>query len=147
MIYKISSPNQKEWQGKKFTEAELINSNGELFKVSAWAGEFDGKLEIDTELEKNEKGYWKLKKAQTPRSGAFQAIKKVEIAEAQATKAQNIALAQDRSAWMWAKTNATTLISSPNLRDGEVSSAEEMVDKVIAIATKIYNAEPLAPFN
>lgn len=68
--------------------------------------------------------------------------KQAGIAESQDKKAQNIALAQDRSAWMWAKTNATTLLQ------GQVDGldVDEMTNKVLDLATKIYNGEPTEPF-
>jgi hypothetical protein len=43
---------------------------------------------------------------------------------------------------MWAKTNATTLMNSPNLKNSEFSNTDDMVDEMIKVATKIYNAEP-----
>lgn len=95
MIYKITNLKDKEWQGKKFKEADLVNSNGELFKVSAWAGEFDNRSEIDAELEKNDKGYWKLKKEEKPRTSQNQAFKSQVIEKAQETKAKYIGKAQD----------------------------------------------------
>lgn len=70
----------------------------------------------------------------------------VAIQEAQETKARNIEQAQDRSAWMWAKNNASQLISSTNYIGRNLDS-QQMVDLVLEIATKIYNGEPLEPFN
>lgn len=65
------------------------------------------------------------------------------ISEAQGEKAKHIAEAQDRSAWMWAKTNATTLIGD-SMKD---SDNDTITDRILDLATKIYNGEPLSPFN
>ncbi len=68
--------------------------------------------------------------------------KSTQIAEAQSNKAQQIAQAQDRSAWMWAKTNASTLIGD------SMSSAnnDTIANRILDLATKIYNGEPTEPF-
>lgn len=65
------------------------------------------------------------------------------IGEAQATKAQNIAAAQDRSAWMWAKTNASTLLAGSF---GKEENNKYIAEAVLDLATKIYNGEPNEPF-
>jgi len=68
------------------------------------------------------------------------------IGQAQERKEQSIARAQDRSAWMWAKTNASTLLSlMPEALKGKNSDA--IADMVVTLATKIYNGEPLVPFS
>ena len=145
MNYKIRNKIDKDWQGKPFVEATLESPTGEQLKVSAWAGEFNGVDEVELELEKNDKGYWRIRKPKMEKPNFLKANAEVvskSVEKAQEVKAKNIAQAQDRSAWMWAKTNATTIITSSNLKDGETSSAEEMVDKMLALATKIYNGEP-----
>lgn len=60
MIYNITNAIEKEWNGKKFVEATLVDKDMNSFKVSAWAGEFNDKTEWEGDLEKNDKGYWKL---------------------------------------------------------------------------------------
>lgn len=142
MRYKISAKNEKEWQGKKFVEADLVSPTGEAFKVSAWAGEFDGVDEIETELEKNEKGYWKMKKAQIQRP-SFMKDKTETITKAMDAKKENIQEAQDRSAWMWAKNNATTLYGDSMK---EWLNPQDIADKIIELATKIYHGKPTDPF-
>lgn len=147
MIYKITNKQDKTWNDKKYVSADLVDTNGELFPVSAWGGEFDDKTEIDCELEKNEKGYWKIK-AKPKASGGFAKHlteeKKQAIAEAQQNKAKQIEQAQDRSAWMWSKTNASTLIANSNkYKDLDI---DELADLVQSLATKIYNSEPITPF-
>lgn len=67
------------------------------------------------------------------------------IKEAQETKAKNIAQAQDRAAWMWAKNNASQLLSAKTELDG--ISMNDIAGEVIKLATKIYNGEPTEPFN
>lgn len=68
------------------------------------------------------------------------------IKEAQANKAKSIAEAQDRSAWMWAKTNASTILQNADGRFAGKSN-EEIANEIIDLATKIYNGEPTEPFN
>ncbi len=65
-----------------------------------------------------------------------------QIAEAQSNKASQIAEAQDRSAWMWAKNNASTLIGD------SMSSAsnQTIAERILDLATKIYNGELQQPF-
>ena len=67
-----------------------------------------------------------------------------QIAEAQATKAQSISQAQDRTALMWAKTQACELVAHhpvfKNLKD-EV----EVEMQIEALAAKILHME-LTPF-
>lgn len=148
----LSSVDKQTKFGKPMKALEVFCEN-ETRKVNVFSNALDFAnikqgYTINGTMEK--KGdYWDISFAGAEKraGGAYKAVQKADIAEAQAVKAKNIAQAQDRSAWMWAKTNATTIVSSPNLRDGETSTAEEMVEKVIELATKIYNAEPLEPFN
>ena len=61
-----------------------------------------------------------------------------------AKKEEAIHKAQDRSAWMWARTSAATLIANhPSYKDMQPSIIS---DAVIKLATKIYNGEPTEPF-
>lgn len=69
------------------------------------------------------------------------------ISEAQDVKAQNIRAAQDRSAWMWAKTNASTLIANSVGMMEDLDSLDRISQAVEELATKIYNSEPTTPFN
>ncbi len=147
-ILKVESKTTKTDKPYKMCEVEC---NGEVRKVNIWsnAPDFANLKEGSIIVAKmtKEGQYWNISfENEKPRGGAYKAIQKADIAEAQQTKAKNIAEAQDRSAWMWAKTNASTILTSPQLRDSEYSSADEMVEKLIKLATKIYNAEPLEPF-
>ena len=105
MRYKLSNKNEKEWNGKKFVEADLVDTNGEAFKVSAWAGEFDGVDEIETDLEKNDKGYWRMKKAHIQKPN-FMKAKEASIEKAVERKEQGIARSQDNKDWS-IKTSST----------------------------------------
>lgn len=96
MIYKLSNKNEKTWNDKKYVEAELTDPNGELFKVSAWAGEFDGKEEWDGELVKNEKGYWKLV---TKKAVAGANFKQAQVEKSMERKEGSIAKFQDNKEW------------------------------------------------
>jgi len=64
MKYQITNKNNKEWNGKPFVEADLDDGGDEVFKVSAWNNEFVGDY-WEGELEKNDKGYWRIKKPKT----------------------------------------------------------------------------------
>lgn len=67
------------------------------------------------------------------------------IAQSQERKSKSIEEAQDRSAWMWAKTNASTLIANSNLYKDY--PADKLFIVIEELATQIYNSEPLVPFN
>lgn len=87
MIYNITNAIEKEWNGKPFKEAELTDNNGEVFKVSAWGGEFDNKTEWEGELVKNDKGYWKLV---TKKAVAGNNFKSAQIEKVMEKKEQSI---------------------------------------------------------
>lgn len=63
------------------------------------------------------------------------------VEKAQEVKAKNIEAAQDRSAWMWAKTNASTLLAGV-IKHGDYGSNTDIAEDVLDLATKIYNGEP-----
>jgi hypothetical protein len=63
-------------------------------------------------------------------------IKKTAF-EIQQNVSENVAKAQDRSAWMYAKNGAVELLKG---RDWTVEDINDL-------ATKIYNLEPITPFN
>jgi len=67
------------------------------------------------------------------------------IAESQQRKEKSILAAQDRSAWMWAKTNASSIIASPAYIEKGLT-IPELEDRVLKLATLIYNGEPTEPF-
>ncbi len=106
--------------------------------------------EVDGVLWQSPKGGWYLfpPKPETPQGGAPRgnggAYKSKQIMEAMDTKARNIAEAQDRTAWMWAKNNASQLLSGDSRFHG--MNSDEIAERVITLATKIYNGEPAEPF-
>lgn len=81
----------------------------------------------------------------TGNGGAF---KTAQIEKAMDKKADQIAKAQDRSAWMWSKTNAATLIAATiNSNSSGVVADRMLSERVIRLATLIYNGEPTEPFS
>lgn len=82
--------------------------------------------------------------AKRPNMDRIMDKKTQSIEVAQERKNINIEKAQDRSAWMWAKTNASTLLAgrgvSPN------TPIDGIADMVLDLATKIYHGEPTNPF-
>lgn len=151
MKYTVKEANDKEWNDKKFVEAVIVDEKGEEFKVSFWNGELNGSdgtklATIDGELSKNDKGYWKLSTAKKAAGGAYMTAQKAQVIEkAMDKKADQIAKAQDRSAWMWAKTNAATILAN-NTSLKSYESVENIANVVIKLATLIYNGEPTEPF-
>lgn len=98
-------------------------------------------IEGNIVLDGNYKNF-KKDNARKPNMERVMEKKASQIAEAQSNKATQIAQAQDRSAWMWAKTNASTLLGT-SLTD---KNNDVILDTVIDLATKIYNSEPQEPF-
>ena len=98
MKYLISNTTPKEWNGKKFVEATLIDDTENQFVVAAWGGEFDNKTEWEGEIERNEKGYWKMKKAKLDKPNFIKA-KEAIIEKAVARKEQSISKFQDNREW------------------------------------------------
>ncbi len=146
MQYKLSTKLEKTTKtGKPYTSATLTDEAGkEYFAVNAFNGEFSADV-WHGELEKNG-NYWNLitpKKASTFTGGAF---KSAQIEKAMDKKADQIAKAQDRSAWMWAKTNASTILA-PNYAINGRPPVNVIADEVIRLATLIYNGEPTEPFS
>lgn len=143
MKYKITNFQEREWNGKRYVTANLETEQGEKFEnISFWNGEITAtSTEIDGELQKNEKGYWKLV---LPKKASGAAFQKKNIEEAQERKAQHIAEAQDRSAWMWAKNNAAELVANNDQYKNKPYG--EQLDIINELATSIYNQEPLRPF-
>ena len=91
---------EKNWQGKKFYEAEIVDEQGQRYDASIWpdvAG-FENLMpghQVEGELVKNAKGYWTLKGPKPSFSGTgFSGGR--GIAQAQERKAQYIEKAQER---------------------------------------------------
>jgi hypothetical protein len=66
-------------------------------RVSAWSGEFSGDI-FEGELEKNDKGFWRIKKPKTglPAQAGNPNFKTQQIKEAMDTKRQDVARSMDR---------------------------------------------------
>lgn len=146
MIYLVTTIEEKTTStGKPMWRTTLKDEKGVDEVVNLFERPLEGS-KIDGEVYTNEKGYRNFKSAQSAAKGAFLSNKKEEVInKAMDKKADQIAAAQDRSsAWMWAKTNAATLIANhPLLKD---TRPEHIATHVISLATKIYNGEPTEPF-
>lgn len=136
---------------------EDIQGNAYPKQVSIWAdfpkfAELVGGSEVEGEIKENAKGYAsiyapKVENGRKPNMERVMEKKAGLIGEAQANKAKQISEAQDRSAWMWAKTNASTLLANQKPAAMEIRDLDEIASMVIELATKIYNGEPTDPFN
>lgn len=153
MKYKINWMENKEGRsGKKYVVMHLLDEAGkETQNVSTFELTYTLAQEIEGEIVQNGQYLnWKPKLEapgfmKKPNMDRIMEKKQAGIAESQETKAKNIAEAQDRSAWMWAKTNASTLIANnPVCKEYTIT---EIFEQVEILATKIYNSEPLTPFN
>lgn len=98
-------------------------------------------------MSKAGKGYLFPPKQKVSAAGNFRRSggNSVAIQEAQATKAKNIAVAQDRNALMYAKLGATDIIAHHPAY--KFLAKEQIPDEFEALFTKIYNGEPIVPFN
>lgn len=152
MKYKIEwFENVTTATGKNYAKVTLKDEQGNDENVSIWS-DFPGfnELRLGGEVE----GYIKVNgqyknlapSSPSPRKPNMDRVmeKKANlIGEAQDRKERSIHAAQDRSAWMWAKTNASTLIA--NHIDFKFIPADQIAEQVIQLATKIYNGEPTEP--
>ncbi len=134
--------------GKPY-KALTVDVDGDVRKVNMWSN-FPDFANINEESVflgnmVKEGAYWNLSHDATEKrsTGSFQANKTVSIDKAMDKKATNIKEAQDRSAWMWAKTNACTLLGD---RMKEWLNQDDIANEVLSLATKIYNGEPTEPF-
>lgn len=148
---KVLKCEAKTTKNNKPYKALEVECAGEVRKVNMWSNypDFSNVNEgsVITAKMVKDGNYWNLQpdEAQKPRGGASTAFKSAQIAEAQEKKAQSIAQAQDKSAWMWAKNNASTLLAADPGRINGMDK-DEIIEWVIDLATKIYNSEPLEPF-
>lgn len=126
------------------TEMNLRDEEGKVTeKVSTFDTVTNGGT-IEGEIYTNDKGYLNFKKAQAVARSNFGAQQKeASITKMQDRKAESIEKAQDRSAWMWAKTNASTLLGTRLSNETNEKIASEVID----LATKIYNGELTEPFS
>ncbi len=97
MKYQISNIISKEWNGRKFQEAELTFPDGSVNKVSDWNELWKGEGEWEGEVDKNEKGFYRTKAPVRNKPSTFGMMKKEEmIINAQERKAEFIKDAQER---------------------------------------------------
>lgn len=140
-VTKVEAP-VKTSTGKDMYKTTLMAPDGTNETINLFDMVVEG-AKLNGEIYTNDKGYRNFKSAQKAAGGAFRDNQKAAVIEkAMDKKNQNIAAAQDRSAWMWAKTNASTLLQ------GQLNGLDifEIRDKVIELATYIYNGEPTEPF-
>lgn len=131
MKYKIEDKIEKEWQGKQFVQATLINENGEEFQgVSAWSGEFAGEF-FEGEIEKNPKGFWRIKSPpkgnpnfRTQQMEKVMSRKEESIGKTMDRKEESIALA---AAQRDAVLIVTTLIDSDRFEGTVIDLKDEIV--------------------
>lgn len=148
MKYKVLSSEQSTTsQGKPMWKVILADPEGVESNLNVFDKLIVGE-EVEGQIYRNDKGYLNFKSAQVkqttrPNYDRIMEKKQAGIAESQTRKEQSIKAAQDRSAWMWAKTNATELmklVPDPLVED------KEMLNRLHELATKIYNMEPFEPF-
>lgn len=148
MKYKVSSVEEKKTSsGKQMFSVVLTDETGVAERINLFDPVKDGD-EIEGEI--ITKGNFRNFKSAIPKKGVpnFSGVvaqKNENIIQAQHRKEESIAKAQDRSAWMWAKTNASTLLAQKGIPAD--MTVDEISAQVIKLATKIYNGEPLVPFN
>ena len=141
--------------GKRKMNCELTNEMGDVIKATIWEDfpnfqgiTFGSMIEGDLVPAKDPKYRPSLSAPKQNRAITRNFTPKKDISEsvntALETKARNIAQAQDRSAWMWAKNNASDLVA--NHPAFKFLDKAQLIKEIEEIATKIYNAEPLAPF-
>lgn len=148
--------NKTTKTAKPYKALAVLDESGAKFNVNIFsdfpdfANIIPGSV-VRAKLEQNGQ-YWNLvsETQSKPRGGKpnFDRIiekKQQGIADAQTEKAKNISLAQDKSAWMWAKNNASSLLAADANRVNGMNQ-DEMSEWVISLATKIYNGEPTEPF-
>ncbi len=138
----------KKADGSPMYKSTLRDTDGKDETINLFDKVGEG-MSVEGEIvsvEKNGKTYRNFKSAQKAAGSNYAAAKKEEtITKFQDRKTQDIAKAQDRSAWMWAKNNAATLLA---IRGEFFANKNNSIiaQEVIDLATKIYNAEPTEPF-
>lgn len=160
MKYKITALEEKTTaQGKAYKRMTIQSPEGEeTEKVSMWSdfpefssfvegSEVDGDISVKGDF----KNLYPIKKQGAGGGMSKNMDRIVEkkaglIAEFQDKKAHNIEEAQKRTAWMWAKYSACDLIAQKYF-GSLLDEDEKTLQKINDIATKIYNMEPLTPFN
>ena len=142
--------------GKEYKKVSFKDASGAMIDASVWSdtpfyAQIAPGSEIEAEVRKSADGkYTNLVMANQGSTGGnrgagLTAMKTAQIEKAMDKKAGQIAQAQDRSAWMWAKTNASTLLAA---KEGHLvgKTIQNISQDVILLATLIYNGEPTEPF-
>lgn len=146
------SENKTTSTGKEYKKVSYKTETGEQGEASVWSdapfyAEVAPGATIVAEIKVNGQ-YKNLVGAVERKTGSqsgLMAKKEQSIAQAQDRKNRAIVEAQDRSAWMWAKNNASMLVANhPSYKFLPANGIESTIEE---LATKIYNFEPLAPFN
>ena len=138
--------------GKEYKAVTFKDESGAEVKASVWSdAPFYASIapgsEVDVEVRKSTDGkYTNLVGASQPRTGGagMMAMKTAQIDKAMDKKARSIHEAQDRSAWMWSKNNASMLVANNDSTKNLPLS--EQIDLIVDMATNIYNSEPSKPF-
>ena len=136
--------------GKDYKKVVATDEQGNKVEASAWSdapfyAEIAPGATIEAEVKKSPDGKYTNLVGALQKRTAPSTYKTAQIEQAQARKEKSIAMAQDRSAWMWAKTSACTLVA--NHPSYKYLGTNEIEDVIEDLATKIYNFEPLTPFN
>lgn len=132
---------KKTSTGKPMYHCNLTDEKGSVEAINLFDKVETGQV-IEGEIYSNDKGYRNFKStAQTAKSNFVNKQKEEVIEKFQDRKANQIAQAQDRTSWMWAKNNAVEL-----LKNAPFNSNEELLKEINKLATKIYNMEPSEPF-
>jgi hypothetical protein len=157
MKYTIDWSEEKTTStGKPFKKVTAVDEDGKKVDANVWSdapffAQVAPGATVEAELKVSADGkYTSLQGPKTERTGAsaYSRTPKVDVAghlEVQKEITRNVVAAQDRTAWMWAKNNAAMLVA--NHQAYKFYSEEKVLDLVEDMATKIYNFEPLTPFN
>lgn len=164
--YKVNwMENKKSKDGKEYIKATLDSETNERFEASVWpdfsqyskmapGATVEGVIRVKGEYKNLVDGNLGPKPESlrhgAPR-GQYGGFKTQQVKELMQDKNRNIEAAQDRSAWMWAKTNAAQLLAGKSNADMKIKSdlmtLEGISDAVLNLATLIYNGEPTEPFS
>lgn len=137
--------------GKEYKRITGKDEQGNVIEASTWSdapfyAQIAPGATIEAEIKVSADGKYKnLIGANARSGGGGSAFKSAQIEKAQERKEKSIQIAQDRAALMWAKTSACTLIANhPSYKFLDQGQIEDMIEE---LATKIYNMEPVTPFN
>lgn len=148
MKYKVEWVEVKTSQktGKNYVVMSLTDEQGKESKnVSCFDEGLQAGMEIEGEVIQNGNFLNFKSRQQVAKTNFSSKAKEESIAKFQENKTQQIEKAQDRSAWMWAKTNASTLLAGRE--DNFLNKDNDFIaGEVLDLATKIYNGELQVPF-